>query len=226
MKALSHSGCFNVQTINQLCTEKNAQIHKKDQNNTNCKLFNMCSFQFIFICMFWSIRNSWLIENQQYNAISFVIVVYVTHRYYMKAHTAGTWSGASPHPSPPSGWTGTASPSWPSERLRTASWRSAVSSDVHVSYGRHPARPACWSWCCPDLKTWRVEFKGMWRETEMCWQMNGRQTKKAGMEEMDEKNETENKRADWKNEGKNDNNSQSGHQQCLQLLSNPSCIIK
>lgn len=155
---------------------ENTQIHKHDQNNTNCKLFNICSFQ-LFLCQFL-----YLLKHQKYlinwkstvQCNFFVIVLCVTHRYYMKAHTAGTWSGASPHPSPPSGWTGTASPSWPSERLRTASWRSAVSCDVHVSCGRHPARPACWSWCCPDLKTWRVEFKGMWREIEKCWQMNGR----------------------------------------------------
>lgn len=45
----------------------------------------------------------------------------VTHRCCRPARTAETWFGVSLRPSPPSGWTGTASPFWPSVRPRTAS---------------------------------------------------------------------------------------------------------
>lgn len=70
-----------------------------------------------------------------------------------QAHTAGTGSGSSPRPSPRSGWRGTALPSSPSARPRTASWRWAGSCAVHASCALLPARPACWSWCCPGSET-------------------------------------------------------------------------
>lgn len=87
-----------------------------------------------------------------------------THMCCRMAHTARTWLGASLHPSLPSGWTGTASPFWPSEHLRTVSWHWAASCDALVSYGRLPARLAYWSCCFLDSKTWRGEFKRTWEE--------------------------------------------------------------
>lgn len=89
-----------------------------------------------------------------------------THTCCRMAHTARTWLGASLHPSLPSGWTGTASPSWPSVHLHTVSWHWAASCDALVSYGRLPARLACWSWCFLDSKTWQGEIKRTWEEIQ------------------------------------------------------------
>lgn len=51
----------------------------------------------------------------------------LTHHYtyecYMRVHTAATEFGSFLHLSPHLGWTSTASPSLPSGRPRTASWR-------------------------------------------------------------------------------------------------------
>lgn len=72
-------------------------------------------------------------------------------------HTAATWSGTSPRPSPPPGVPDTASPYVPSGRPRTASWRWAKSCAARASCDC-PERPAGLSWCCPDLETWGNEW--------------------------------------------------------------------
>lgn len=91
----------------------------------------------------------WVFPGKEQDLYEFYRWCHRTYECCTQAHTAVTVFGSSLRLSLRSGWTSTASPSSPSVRPRTASWRSEASCVGHVSCERLPVRPACSSLCCP-----------------------------------------------------------------------------